>query len=74
MSDVLNYGMGVYGADADGLLLKLGSLLSGRELEVFWETEIGWECDKAVALRKFSEKLNWAETRAKESGWEAIDG
>ena len=70
LSDVLNYGVEVYGADTDALLVKLGSLLSRRELEIFWETEIGWNCDSAVAQRKFSEKLKWAEARAKNSGWE----
>ncbi|HKJ50682.1 MAG TPA: hypothetical protein VKB27_04225 [Gammaproteobacteria bacterium] len=51
LSDVLNYGVEVYGADTDELLVKLGQLLSRGELENFWETEIGWDCDSAVAHR-----------------------
>jgi len=73
LSDVLNYGIEVYGVDADKLLEKLGQLLSKRELDIFWETEIGWECDKEVAYQKFSKKLKWAEDRAKNSGWETND-
>ena len=73
LSDVLNYGIEVYGVEADNLLKKLGSLLSTRELNIFWETEIGWQCDKDIAHRKFSEKLQWAEERARDSGWEIND-
>lgn len=70
LSDVLNYGIEVYGAATDELLVRLGQLLSRRELEAFWEAEIGWGCDPEVANRKLSEKLKWAKARAKKSGWD----
>jgi hypothetical protein len=74
LSDVLNYGVEVYGADADALLVKLAQLLSRRELEIFWESEIGWDCGKQLARQKFSEKLAWARARARTSGWETNRG
>ena len=74
LSDVLNYGLEVYGAETDELLVQLAQLLSGRELEIFWETELGWDSNRQVAHQKISEKLKWAKVRAKNSGWETNRG
>lgn len=71
--DVLNNDIEVYGVETDKLLKRLGELLSKRELDEFWDREIGFKCDKSVAHHKFSVKVNWAEERAKNSGWETND-
>ena len=73
LTDVLSYGLEVYGKETDDLLKKLGELLSKRELDEFWEMEIGFDCEPKKAHEKFMEKVIWAEDRAKKSGWESND-
>ena len=69
-SDVLHYGLEVYGPDADALLKKLAPFMSRRELWDWWRKEIGWDCKAKGALVKIRLQLEFAETRARENGWE----
>lgn len=73
LSDVIHYGLEVYGEEADKLLRRLGTLLSRRELEEFWNEEIGFNCKSNIAHRVLLEKVGWAEERARKSGWETDD-
>ena len=70
ISDVVVYQLEVYGVEGDKNLGRLSELLSDQELYKFWEAEIGWQCAPELAVKKFAEKLLWAENRAKQSGWE----
>jgi hypothetical protein len=70
LTDVLHYGIEVYGQEADALLKKLAPLMSRRELWEWWEKEIGWNCEPRDAFNKIKEQLALAETRARENGWE----
>jgi hypothetical protein len=52
LTDILAYKIEVYGQEADDLIRKIGSLCSQRELDEWWQREIGWAQDKDMALRK----------------------
>ena len=70
LSDIVRYNIPVYGPEADGAIRELSRLLSPRELDEWWETEIAWHCDPTTAFKCSSTKLVWARCRAKQSGWE----
>jgi hypothetical protein len=70
LSDVITYGLEVYGKEADLLLFKLSKLLSQRELNEFWDAEIGFLCDNNKAYFAIKHKYNWAVKRSVDSGWE----
>jgi hypothetical protein len=42
LSDIFLHKIEVYGPEADELMRKIGALCSHRELEEWWEREIGW--------------------------------
>ena len=71
LTDLLQWKHEVYGSETDELIRKISSLSSNRELDEWWEKEIGWECNPKKALKKakiFNEAL---QKKAKESGWES---
>lgn len=70
LTDVLHYGIEIYGPEADALLKKLAPFMSRRELWRWWEQEIGWDCKPQDALPKIKKQLKVAEKRARDSGWE----
>ena len=70
ITDILGYGLEVYGAEADELIRKISKLSSRRELDEWWDTEIGWSCDAATALRKARSRYEELLKRARDSGWE----
>ncbi len=71
ISDILNYGLEVYGKETDENFKALAALLSKKELEDFWSAEIGWQSSKENAANSILQKLDWAKQRAKNSGWES---
>jgi hypothetical protein len=73
LTDILVHKHEVYGREADELIRKIARLCSRRELDEWWEREIGWSKDPASALRKAHTRFSELEKRAKESGWETGD-
>lgn len=70
LSDIIRYRIATYDTTTDNLIRELSELLSPRELDEWWSTEIGWLCSASIAASKSQAKLAWAQTRAKHSGWE----
>ena len=70
LTDILNYKIEVYGKEADEFIRKISELCSRNELNDWWEKEIGWNCDKAIVLKKAKAKHEEFVQRAKSSGWE----
>ena len=70
LTDIVAYKRDVYGLEADELIRKIAELCSPRELDEWWEREIGWSADQALALRKARARYEELIKRARESGWE----
>jgi len=70
LTDILFHKVEVYGREADATIRKISELCSRRELEEWWDREIGWANDGAAAFAKAQLRLTELVTRAKESGWE----
>jgi hypothetical protein len=70
LTDILVYKHQVYGSEADELIRKISALCSRRELDEWWDREIGWSKDAALVLRKAQSRYVELVKRAKESGWE----
>lgn len=60
----------VYGAEADDLIRKIADLSSRRELDEWWDRELGWNVEKAIALERSRTRYNELVKRARDSGWE----
>jgi hypothetical protein len=59
----------VYGREADELIGKIGELCSSRELDEWWEREIGWSHNRELALRKARVRYEELLKRAREGEW-----
>jgi hypothetical protein len=59
-----------YGYEASMLIKRIAKLSSKREMDEWWENEIGWTGTPEIALTKAKAKVEELEKRAKESGWE----
>ena len=70
LTDLLVHNLEVYGPEADDLIRKIGELCSPRELDEWWEREIGWSADRASVLGKARARYEQLNKRARESGWE----
>ena len=70
LTDILIYGREIYGKEADALIRKIAELCSQRELNEWWDVDVGWDCKDAEALRKATAKHQELVHRAKERGWE----
>jgi hypothetical protein len=70
LTDLLVREHEVYGPEADELLRQIADLCSPRELDDWWQREIGWSKDSALVLRKARARHAELLQRAKESGWE----
>ncbi len=70
LTDILQWKLEVYGAEADDLIRKIRSLSSDSDLDDWWEKEIGWNCNPETALKKAKHRYKELVKRAKESGWE----
>lgn len=73
LTDILFLNLEVYGREEDALVRKIAALSSSRELDTWWESEIGWQPDHATILPKTRARLAFLEARAKESGWERVE-
>jgi hypothetical protein len=69
LTDILVHKLEVYGAEADELIRRIGSLGGQRELEEWWTREIGNSKDKALALAKARERYGELLSKARESSW-----
>lgn len=70
LTDICAYRLEVYGPEADELIRKIASLCSARELDEWWQKEIGWSQDRALALSKARARYEELSERARSSGWE----
>ena len=71
LTDLFVHGIEVYGREADDLIRKISGLCSRRELDEWWEREIGWSADKARVLPKARFHYDQLQKRAREGGWES---
>lgn len=72
LTDILNYRLEVYGTETDELIRKIADLCSRRELDEWWEREIGWsnERDRVAAFQKAKARFEQLLSRARENRWE----
>jgi hypothetical protein len=70
LTDILVHRVGVYGQEADGLIRKIAQLCSRKELDEWWEREIGWSPDHDSVAHKARMRFEELLLRAKQSGWE----
>lgn len=70
MTDIFVHKREVYGLEVDDLIRKIGDLCSRRELDEWWEGEIGWSHDRELALGKARARYDVLLKRAQEGGWE----
>jgi hypothetical protein len=73
LTDILHFDLPVYGEQTDDMIRKIAGLCSRRELNEWWEREIGWTGNKELALNKAQLQLDSLLQRAKQSGWEMPD-
>jgi hypothetical protein len=70
LTDILVHNLDVYGGEADELLRRISELCSPRELEDWWEREIGWSAQPDEVLRRARSRYQELLKRARDSGWE----
>jgi len=71
LTDILVHKLDIYGPEADSLIRKIAELCSRRELDEWWEREIGWQpAERRVLISKARSRLDELLHRAQESGWE----
>ena len=68
--DLLVHKHEVYGRETDELTRRIAALCSRRELDEWWEREIGWSNDSEMIPRKATARDAELLKRAKESCWE----
>ena len=73
LTDILVHGLEVYGREADDLIRKIAELSSDRELNDWWDDQIGWSCEPAELLRRAGARHEELLRRARERGWETDD-
>jgi len=69
LTDILHWKLPVYGAETDALIRSIATLCSSNELYAWWNEEIGWGGDAALAAQNSRvpyDELLWL---AKRSGW-----
>jgi hypothetical protein len=70
LTDIFVHKLEVYGQETDDLIRKIADLCSKRELDEWWEREIGWTSNKESALVKARARFDELQNRARDSGWE----
>lgn len=68
--DILVHKLQVYGPEADDLIRQIAQLCSRRELDEWWEREVGWSPERHAIASKARTRLAELLLRAKQSGWE----
>jgi hypothetical protein len=71
LTDILIHHAEVYGPDVDDLIRKIAALSSRRELDQWWEREIGWTPEPSSVLAKAQTHYAELLKRANDSGWES---
>ena len=71
LTDILIHDAEVYGPDVDDLIRKIAALSSRRELDQWWEREIGWTPEPSSVLPKAQTHYAELLKRANDSGWES---
>jgi hypothetical protein len=74
LTDLLAHKLEVYGHETDDLIRKIAALCSPRELDDWWQREIGWSKDLEMIHGKASARYAELLKRAKENGWETGTG
>jgi hypothetical protein len=72
LNDILVHKVNVYRKEADDLIRKITELCSRRELDEWWEREIGWSHDRHSVVRKAAMRFEELLERAKQGGWETL--
>jgi hypothetical protein len=70
LTDILVHKLTVYGHEADDLIRKIAELCSFRELDEWWQHEIGWSPEPHSVVNKARMRLDELLQRAKDHGWE----
>jgi hypothetical protein len=70
LTDILVHRLEVYGKETDDLIRRISEICSRRELDEWWEREVGWSSDKVRIHRKAEAEYNRRIIRAREGGWE----
>jgi hypothetical protein len=70
LTDILIHKVKVYGDEADDLIRKIAELSSRRELDEWWEQEIGWSPERNTVANKARMRFEELLKRAKDRGWE----
>jgi hypothetical protein len=73
LTDILVYGMEIYGPEADELIREISELSSRRELYEWWDEEINWSTDRASVLAKSDARFTELMQRSRNSGWRATE-
>ena len=71
LSDIFVHKAEVYGPEADELIRKIEGLCSPKELDEWWDREIGWTKDRPSILLKAQARYDELLRRAHEGRWEA---
>ena len=71
LTDIFVHKSEVYGREADDLIRKIAELCSSRELDEWWQREIGWSQDRDLALQKAKACYEELLRRAQDRGWES---
>jgi len=70
LTDILVHRLRTYGYEADELVRKIAEISSRRELDEWWNKEIGWKASSRTARSKARARFAELTARAKASGWE----
>jgi hypothetical protein len=71
LTDILGHKLEVYGQETDELILRIREMCSLRELEEWWQRELGWSASKELALQRARVRYEELLIRAREGGWES---
>jgi hypothetical protein len=66
LTDILAHKHEVYGQEGDDLIRKIADLCSRRELDEWWQREIGWSYDHNCVVSKARIRLDELLQRAKQ--------
>jgi len=70
LTDILVHNLKVYGQEGDDLIRKIAELCCRRELDEWWQREIGWSHDDHLVVCKAQMRFDELLQRAKQPGWE----
>ena len=68
LNDILIHKLSVYGHETDDLIRRIAELCSPRELEEWWNREIGWSPDRSSIINKARTRHDELLRRAKQDG------